>query len=78
MSSSQVSIASPLNPASPIIYNGAGLTLLHNDNGNYSLLMAKSNSNSLNKKNVWIYLRKDKIYFLPVPAVLVNRFLSRK
>jgi len=41
--------------SSQIIYNGAGLTLLHNDNKNYSLLMAKSNSNSANKKNVWIF-----------------------
>ena len=36
-------------------YNGAGLTLVQNDNGNYSILMAKSNSNKSYKKNVWIF-----------------------
>ena len=36
-------------------YIGAGLTLVLNDNNNYSILMAKSNSNKPNKKNVWIF-----------------------
>lgn len=36
-------------------YNGAGLTLVLEDNNNYSILMAKSNSNKLNKKNIWIF-----------------------
>jgi len=38
-----------------INYNGAGLTLILNENNNYSILMAKSNSNKPNKKNVWIF-----------------------
>lgn len=36
-------------------FNGAGLTLILNDNNNYSILMAKSNSNKPFKKNVWIF-----------------------
>jgi len=36
-------------------YNGAGLTLIHNNNGYYSILLAKSNSYKPNKKNVWIF-----------------------
>jgi len=36
-------------------YNGAGLTLIINENNNFSILMAKSNSNKPNKKNVWIF-----------------------
>jgi hypothetical protein len=37
-------------------FNGAGLTLIHQDSdNNYSILYAKSNSNNVNKKNVWIF-----------------------
>jgi hypothetical protein len=36
-------------------FNGAGLTLIHNENNNVSILMAKSNSDKPNKKNVWIF-----------------------
>ena len=36
-------------------YIGAGLTLISNDNENYSILMAKSNSNNPNKKYAWIF-----------------------
>jgi len=37
-------------------FNGAGLTLIHQDSdNNYSILFAKSNSNNVNKKNVWIF-----------------------
>jgi hypothetical protein len=37
-------------------YNGAGLTLIHDDGDqNYSVLFAKSNSNNLNKRFVWIF-----------------------
>lgn len=36
-------------------FNGAGLTLIHNENNNISILMAKSNSDKPNKKNVWIF-----------------------
>jgi hypothetical protein len=36
-------------------FNGAGLTLIHNENNNISILMAKSNSDKSNKKNVWIF-----------------------
>ena len=36
-------------------FNGAGLTLIHNENGNISILMAKSNSPKPNKNNVWIF-----------------------
>ena len=36
-------------------FNGAGLTLIHNDSENYSILFAKSNSNKPNKINVWIF-----------------------
>jgi hypothetical protein len=36
-------------------YNGAGLTLIHNNDGYYSILLAKSNSYKPNKKNVWIF-----------------------
>jgi hypothetical protein len=36
-------------------FNGAGLTLIHNENNNISILMAKSNSDKINKKNVWIF-----------------------
>jgi len=39
----------------PIKFNGAGLTLILNENNNYSILMAKSNSNKPIKKNVWIF-----------------------
>ena len=36
-------------------FNGAGLTLVHKENNNNSILMAKSNSNKPYKKNVWIF-----------------------
>jgi len=37
-------------------FNGAGLTLIHQDSdNNYSILYAKSNSNNVNKKNIWIF-----------------------
>jgi hypothetical protein len=36
-------------------FNGAGLTLIHTENNNHSILMAKSNSDKPNKKNVWIF-----------------------
>jgi len=36
-------------------FNGAGLTLIHNENNNISILMGKSNSDKPNKKNVWIF-----------------------
>ena len=37
-------------------FNGAGLTLIHNDSdNNYSILFAKSNSNNINKRHVWIF-----------------------
>jgi len=36
-------------------FNGAGLTLILNDNNNYSILMAKSNSNKPHKRNTWIF-----------------------
>ena len=34
---------------------GAGLTLIINENNNYSILMAKSNSKKEYKKNVWLF-----------------------
>ena len=36
-------------------FNGAGLTLVLNENNNLYILMAKSNSNKPYKKNVWIF-----------------------
>ena len=36
-------------------YNGAGLTLVLDDNKNYSILMAKSNSVKPYKRNLWIF-----------------------
>jgi hypothetical protein len=36
-------------------FNGAGLTLILNENNNYSILMAKSNSTKPHKRNTWIF-----------------------
>jgi len=36
-------------------YNGAGLTLIHNDDGDYSILLGKSNSTKPHKHNVWVF-----------------------
>jgi hypothetical protein len=36
-------------------FNGAGLCLILTEKNNYSILMAKSNSNKPYKKNVWIF-----------------------
>ena len=37
------------------IFNGAGLTLIHEDNGEYSIMIGKSNSNKPYKHNVWVF-----------------------
>ncbi len=36
-------------------FNGAGLTLIYNNNSTYEILLAKSNSNNKIKKHVWIF-----------------------
>ena len=36
-------------------YNGAGLTLIHEDDGEYSIMIGKSNSNKPYKHNVWVF-----------------------
>jgi len=36
-------------------YNGAGLTLIHEDEGEYSIMIGKSNSNKPYKHNVWVF-----------------------
>ena len=36
-------------------FKGAGLTLVHNENNNFAILMAKSNSDKPFKKNVWLF-----------------------
>jgi len=36
-------------------FNGAGLALVVNEDNNYSILLAKSNSDKPHKKNVWIF-----------------------
>jgi hypothetical protein len=36
-------------------YNGAGLTLIHQDDGEYSIMIGKSNSNKPYKHNVWVF-----------------------
>jgi len=37
------------------IFNGAGLTLIHEDEGEYSIMIGKSNSNKPYKHNVWVF-----------------------
>ena len=36
-------------------FNGAGLTLIHEDEGEYSIMIGKSNSNKPYKHNVWVF-----------------------
>jgi hypothetical protein len=44
------------NKSDQISFNGAGLTLIHQDSdNNYSILFAKSNSNNINKRHVWLF-----------------------